>query len=326
MKEETYLSNVISAADGKAQYDAGARAILADKRVLAWIMKCTTEEFAEYSIEQIMECIEGEPEIATVPVLPGRMSAEKAAGESPAEAATRESAAEAITGMSNEDVVPNEGEVRFDIRFYAVTPTSERVKLIVDVEAQKDYYPGYSIVTRGVFYCARLLSAQYGREFTANDYDNVKKVYSIWICMNVPKYDLLSVIVIGLGECVGEADGRETTGNETDTQKLLGMLSVLFSQTMSPEEKERRLRDEYAFEAGMRVKGEWNTMCNLSDLIEERGIARGIEQGIEQGIESGQLMMLHKLVDSGKLSMDDAAATMSMTIEELEEAFDKIDA
>lgn len=28
-------------------------------------------------------------------------------------------------------------------------------------------------------------------------------------------------------------------------------------------------------------------MCNLSDIIEEKGIEKGIEQGIEQGIEKG---------------------------------------
>ena len=28
-------------------------------------------------------------------------------------------------------------------------------------------------------------------------------------------------------------------------------------------------------------------MCNLSDLIEERGIERGIERGFERGIEQG---------------------------------------
>lgn len=55
-------------------------------------------------------------------------------------------------------------------------------------------------------------------------------------------------------------------------------------------------------------------MCNLSDLIEERGIERGIEKGIERG----QLTLLSRLIDSEKLTKEEAAAMMNMTVEELE--------
>lgn len=44
----------------------------------------------------------------------------------------------------------------------------------------------YDIVTRGVFYCARMLSSQMGNEISAKEYDKLKKVYSIWICLDVP--------------------------------------------------------------------------------------------------------------------------------------------
>lgn len=32
-----------------------------------------------------------------------------------------------------------------------------------------------------------MISAQYGTEFTEAHYEKIKKVYSIWICMNPPK-------------------------------------------------------------------------------------------------------------------------------------------
>ena len=43
-------------------------------------------------------------------------------------------------------------------------------------------------------------------------------------------------------------------------------------------------------------------MCNLSEMIEEKGI----EQGIVQGIEKGTLMTLVSLVKDGLLSEEDA--------------------
>ena len=36
----------------------------------------------------------------------------------------------------------------------------QRIKLIINVEAQKEFRPGYSLITRGIFYGARILSSQ----------------------------------------------------------------------------------------------------------------------------------------------------------------------
>ncbi len=275
MKQKTYLSNALSIADTKAKYDAEVKKILSAKVILAWIMKFSVEEFKDYTIEEIMSSIEGEPEIATIPVYPGKVKQQ------------------AITGLQTEDKVPNEGEVTYDIRFYAITPTKQRVKLIINVEAQKEFKPGYSLVTRGVFYCARMLSAQLGTEFTADNYDNIKKVYSIWICMDTPSYakntiteysmkqnklygdfngeerfDLLSVVMICLGENADLEQGTE----------LHGLLSTILSDELTVPRKEEILQKNFGIEP-YNVKEVVTSMCNLSDLIEEKGIKKGIEQG-----------------------------------------------
>ena len=54
-------------------------------------------------------------------------------------------------------------------------------------------------------------------------------------------------------------------------------------------------------------------MCNLSDLVEERGIEKGLKQGIEQGIKRGKLEMLLQLVREHVLSEMDAAKRLGMT-------------
>ena len=323
MSENSYLSNALYAADDKAEYDAGAKKILADKQVLAWILKYCVKEFKEYSIHVIKDYIEGTPEVSKVNLFPRKVTSE------------------AITGMSDSDDVPNEGGIRFDIRFYAITPEGEHIKLIIDLEAQKNFYPGYSITARGVFYGARMISAQYGVEFVDSDYDSIKKVYSIWICMNAPKYgvntiteytlqpqhiygkfqgkmkyDLLSIVIIGMGS---EEESKE--GSE-----LHQVLSVLLSRMIGPAEKEKDLRDKYGFDIGHEMKGVWREMCNLSDLIEEeatargleKGMARGMAQGMAQGMEKGTYLVLCKLVHSGKLSKEDAAATAGISLEEFE--------
>ena len=73
--------------------------------------------------------------------------------------------------------------VYYDIRFKAYIPnTEEPVQLIINLEIQLNDTPGYPLVTRGFYYCARMISEQYGTIFTGEHYEKLQKVYSIWIC------------------------------------------------------------------------------------------------------------------------------------------------
>ena len=76
----------------------------------------------------------------------------------------------------------------FDLIFYAYLPNEkELTKFIINLEPQDEFYPGYPLVKRGFYYDARLISGQYGTEFTGQEYGKIKKVISIWICLNPSK-------------------------------------------------------------------------------------------------------------------------------------------
>lgn len=185
--------------------------------------------------------------------------------------------------------------------------------MLFDVEAQKQFYPGYQLVTRGIFYIARMISAQLGTEFTGSDYDDIKKVYSIWICMDAPhklanstteyrmkeynikggvnrnrqSYDKMSVIMVCLNEDIPAQQGE-----------IHHLLNTLFSTKLTLKEKKKILVDTYNLEMGTDLEKEVTDMCNWSDAIEERGIRRGIEQGIERGEEYFALLTGCLLRDS----------------------------
>ena len=186
--------------------------------------------------------IESEPQIAEVAVNPD------------------ETNSSSIRGMSNEDSTLTEGTITYDIRFMASAPVSgELIRLIINIEAQNDFYPGYPLIKRGIYYCSRMISAQYGTEFNKSHYENIKKVYSIWICTNPPKskkstitsysfaeknlvgnvkekienYDLMTSVMI----CLGEADDKNNDG-------ILRLLEVLLLSETQPEGKKRILQDE----------------------------------------------------------------------------------
>lgn len=54
-----------------------------------------------------------------------------------------------------------------DICFCAKAPVSkEKIRFIINIEVQNDFYPGYPIIKREIYYCSRMISSQYGAEFS----------------------------------------------------------------------------------------------------------------------------------------------------------------
>ena len=75
------LHNVLNTVSLESQYDAQAKKVLAQKIVLAYIMKNTLEDFKDMDPQEIMPYIEGEPMIGVVPVDPGLTNAKYSEGE-----------------------------------------------------------------------------------------------------------------------------------------------------------------------------------------------------------------------------------------------------
>jgi len=281
---KTTIAQGLHVTDDSAGYDAACKRVLSEKAILARIMKSCLEEYKDCDVNDIAEkYIEGQPEVSAVPVLP-------------------DEGGTVISGMDTEDKSVREGTVTYDIRFRAIVPDSEeQIALIINVEAQNDFYPGYPLIKRGIYYCCRMISSQYGREFTGSHYEKIKKVYSIWICMKPPQYrentitryrlveeylvgegkepirnyDLLSIIML----CLGGPDGSNYDG-------VLRMLDVLLSNETSEAEKRKILQDDYDIQMTQTMEREVSVMCNLSKGVEEKGVAKGILSSIKNLMET----------------------------------------
>lgn len=279
MNTDTTIAKNIRVTDEKASYDAACKRLLSEKIILAWIMKNCLEEYRDCDVEEIAEkYIEGTPQVGEVAVSPDESNR-----------------VSMIQGVGNEDTSLTEGTVTYDIRFLATAPVSgELIRLIINIEAQNDFYPGYPLIKRGIYYCSRMISAQYGTEFTNSHYENIKKVYSIWICMNPPKsrensitryyiaeenlvgsvkerkadYDLIAAVMICLGK---ESD------SDTDLMKLL---NVLLSTETGSQDKCQILEEDFHIRMTQILESEVSLMCNLSKGVEEKGIEKGRQEGI----------------------------------------------
>ena len=283
----TELKNAVLATDRDAQYDNSAKRLIAHKIILARILIKTVEKFKGMDPLEVAALIEGIPYISTVPVEPGLTNA------------VHFQNGKRIVGFNTENQEVNEGLVRFDIVFY-VRMKDGLSQIIINVEAQKDEPGEYEILNRAVFYVSRLISSQKEKDFENSSYDDIKCVYSIWICMNMEEntmshihltkedmigsyewkgnLDLLNIIMIGLAKELPEHD---------ETYELHRLLGALLSRELTVDEKLDIIGNEYDIPLEENFRKDMSTMCNLSQGVKEEGIAIGRREGLEEGRREG---------------------------------------
>ena len=303
----TEIANAVNAAGDKAQYDTRVKRLLAQKSILAHILVKTVDEFKGMKPEDVVKYIEGEPSISVVPVEPGLANMEKT-----------DAAGQRIVGLNTENAEINEGLVRFDIIFY-VRMKNGLSQIIVNIEAQKDEPTEYKILNRAIFYVSRLISSQKERDFVNTNYDDIKQVFSIWICMNMDdnslshihltkdellkpcnwkgNLDLLNIVLIGITNEIPEHDKKY------EMHRLIG---ALLSSELKEQEKLDIIEHEYNIPTSQEFREDVRIMCNLSTGIEERATEKTSEKFILNMYKKGYT--LDQIADVAETDVDEVEA------------------
>ena len=309
----TEIANAVNAAGDKAQYDTRVKRLLAQKSILAHILVKTIDEFKGMKPEDVVKYIEGEPSISVVPVEPGLANMEKT-----------DATGQRIVGLNTENAEINEGLVRFDIIFYVRMPSVDDTKnglsqIIVNIEAQKDEPTEYKILNRAIFYVSRLISSQKERDFVNTNYDDIKQVLSIWICMNMDdnslshihltkdemlkpcnwkgNLDLLNIVLIGITNEIPEHDKKY------EMHRLIG---ALLSSELKEQEKLDIIEHEYNIPISQEFREDVRIMCNLSTGIEERATEKTSEKFILNMYKKGYT--LDQIADVAETGVDEVEA------------------
>ena len=309
----TEIANAVNAAGDKAQYDTRVKRLLAQKSILAHILVKTVVEFQGMKPEDVVTYIEGEPSISVVPVEPGLANMEKT-----------DATGQRIVGLNTENAEINEGLVRFDIIFYVRMPSVDDTKnglsqIIVNIEAQKDEPTEYKILNRAIFYVSRLISSQKERDFVNTNYDDIKQVFSIWICMNMDdnslshihltkdellkpcnwkgNLDLLNIVLIGITNGIPEHDEKY------EMHRLIG---ALLSSELKEQEKLDIIEHEYNIPTSQEFREDVRIMCNLSTGIEERATEKTSEKFILNMYKKGYT--LDQIADVAETDVDEVEA------------------
>ncbi len=319
---DTEIKNTVRATGKDAQYDDKAKRLLGNKIILAHILVKTVDEFRGMNPKEVASYIEGEPMIGVVPVEPGLTNAGK------------EENGQRIVGMNTENAEMNEGLVRFDIIFY-VRMRDGISQVIVNVEAQKDEPTGYHILNRAVFYVSRLVSSQKERDFVKTNYNDIRRVFSIWVCMNMDEncmdyvhltddkllgsypwkggLDLLNIVLIGISNELPEYDGK---------YELHRLLSTLLSMELTSTEKLEIMKTEYHIPVDDELRKDVSEMCNLSQGIREKGRVEGRAEGRVEGRAEGEEKFILNMHRKG-YTLEQIAECAEKTIEEVEAVIKK---
>jgi hypothetical protein len=266
-----------------------SKKILSHREILAHILKSCVSEFSEVPLQEIVKRgIAGNPEVSR------------------------------IIGDNTEIATINNGKIRYDIRFRAVTPNQEMTELIINIEAQNDSNPGYSLVKRGGFYCSTLLSGQKNTEFEYSDYDDIKKVYSIWICTRPQKerrntikcYSMIETDIVGDGPDEPKENYDLTTivmiylGKDESSTGILRLLETLFISKKDAEEKLEILEKEFEIKVTKELEKEVSQMCNIS---------KGV---IEESRENTLVSSIKNLMENADWSIEQAMKMLGISEDE----------
>lgn len=141
----------------KSNLDAGCKALLGCTAVAAFIVKNCIPEFHDMSLEEIQEYIIYKK--AKSQITPEELAEIQANNTSPVEIGCHivDDLPDKLNEKNVESKSTNEGTIYYDVLFDIGMPGGESPpsRVIVDIEAQNHFNPGYSMLKRGSFYCGR---------------------------------------------------------------------------------------------------------------------------------------------------------------------------
>ena len=204
-----------------------------------------------------------------------------------------------LSGNTEDETIPG-SKIIYDMLFEVRTPGEKESLMIINLEAQATEYLPYTLLKRGIYYGARLIDRQKNSNegFQNSDFDKLKKVYSIWICMEhqVKKNNSINKYKITENGNTGYSEPKENydlmnvimiyLNNKYDYQRedrsLNRLLYILFGKDLGFEQKKEYLHDDYGILITEEEAQEVIKLSNLSLGIRMDGIREGMEKGIEQ--------------------------------------------
>lgn len=200
-----------------------------------------------------------------------------------------------------------EGKIIGDLFFSSAIPNpTPRTgdEILVDIEPQGSYDVGYSMPKKIAFIEAMRISGQQERLFTPPECQNLKPVYSFWICLNPPLYAQnrirTSKMTLVSDSGLEAAEVEDFLGNMDHSKRIeiflgdrdktdnvvLRLFDTIFSVDISLEEKVKILIEDFCIPVSDELKGDMNAVGEICSSYVKRGIQKGRLQDIQSLIKN----------------------------------------
>lgn len=256
--------------------DSLSKRLLTRKDVLSYILKYLVEEYKNIDIKDIKASLKSGKDDKHIKVLKSR------------------------------DIINENSIIGYDILFTVEVPnTSEEIGMYINIEPQGIYDKSYKLIRRAIYYACRIISSQKGIDFKKQEFNNIKKVYSIWLVIDdkADKNKLGSINSYTINEnnlCKKyKIDKKEydlinivfayisSNDNYGQYQQLMKLLYMMFVDTkIEPDDKLNIIKDEYD---NIDIDEELKDMCTYEEVIEYRAKNEGISLGKQEGYNLGVL-------------------------------------
>ena len=245
-----------------------------------------------------------------------------------------------LSGNTEDETIPG-AKIVYDILFEVRFPGKENMGIIINVELQGTDQTSYILLRRAIYYAVRLLDRQKNSSegFQNSDFNKLKKVYSIWICMNHTNeknntikyytitekgngkyesseedYDLINVVMIYVNNKFDYEEGD---------QSLDKLLHIILGKDLDVQQKIEYLKKDYGILISEEEEKEVEEMCNLSLGLRMEAMAEGKIEGLAEGklegLAEGKLESTILHVKNLMKKMPNISMQEAMDILEIEE-------
>ena len=270
---------------GYRRGDAGSKSIFRDKNLIAEMLIGIADEFRDCTREQVIEQLTIDPVDGSVKDLNGELA------------------------------LTDSGLTKLDTLIEAKVPgTDGKILVRFNVECQRRFHPGYDLYNRAQFYAGMLLATQNKELTSVARYRDLKKVYTVWVCLEcdlaeakgtITRYGMSLLAPSGNEipydglenkSCIVMVclDDSESDPPESTRPRVLGILDTIFSGNACDEDRHKELMETYKLNLDLSLIKEAKVMTDLLQEEYDMGKEDGKIEGKTEHCVETILMLINE--------------------------------
>ena len=204
---------------------------------------------------------------------------------------------ENIVGSNTEKIIDGK-KTTFDVLFFSKLPNSNhKIGIIINAEAQSIHNISYDVLNRAHYYNARNISSQYKTLWEENNYDELRKVVSIWFVLDAPKYKqgCLNRYIMKEEHIVGNVCENQNNIDKNEIimvylsqtkadNDFIQIMSDIKNKNVDFEELKIKLANKYGITVDNQMIVEVDQMCNYGSYVFNEGKLEGKIEGLVTSI------------------------------------------